>query len=209
MPLYRTITLPNNTSINIWKVVENVPELQKNIVLSEVSKSRLATMKSSNQIKCFLAVRQLLYSCSYVDSDLYYNSFGKPFLKNKKNISISHSNEFACIIISDKNVGIDIEVKSEKILKNIPLLFEEDFTYQFQGNLDDKITLLTFCWGIKESLFKLVTKNDISFKENISIQPFTLENKTCQVVVKMNNKTSRYTAHMEEIENYTLVYVID
>lgn len=208
MPFYKKISLPKNTSIYLWKIDEEISELKDNLVLSETSLNRLEKMKSINHIKGFLAVRQLLNTIDYSDSDLFYDAFGKPFLKDGKHLSISHSHEFACIIISDNPVGIDIELKSEKILKNVALLFNEDFILNFKGNLKETTTLTTLCWSIKEAIFKLIPENDVSFKDNISIQAFQLNESSCVVNVTINNEITSYTVQLEEIENYVLAYVI-
>ena len=209
MPFFKEISLPNNTSVYLWKINEEISDLKQHLLLTETSTNRLAKMKSESHIKGFLAVRKLLNTIDYTDSDLYYDSFGKPLLKNGKNISISHSHEFACIIIGDKNVGIDIELKSEKILKNISLLFNEDFILNTKENKENAITLTTFGWAIKEALFKLIPENDVSFKDNILIQPFQLNENSCIANVEINNKKTTYTIHLETIENYVLAYVIE
>lgn len=208
MPIYKKISLPNHTNIYLWKIDEEIDDLKQHLYLSETSLNRLEKMKSASQIKGFLAVRQLLKSIDYLDSDLFYDAFGKPFLRDNKNISISHSHEFACTIISDNPVGIDIELKSEKILKNVALLFDEDFILNSKENKEDAITLTTFCWGIKEAIFKLIPENDISFKDNISIQPFQLNESSCIANVVINNEITSYSIQLEEIENYVLAYVI-
>lgn len=209
MPFFKEISLPNDTFIYLWKINEAISGLEENLFLNENSLERLSTMKKTSQIQGFLAVRKLLQTINYTDSDLNYDSFGKPYLKDNKKISISHSNEFACIIISNRNVGIDIELKGEKILNNILLLFKEDFILSFKGNKEDKVTLTTISWGIKEALFKLIPENDISFKDNISIQPFEIAQQTAIAEVQINNKTKSFKMYFEGIENYTLVYVID
>lgn len=209
MPFLKEISLPNNTSVYLWKINEEISDLKQHLLLTEISTNRLAKMKSESHIKGFLAVRKLLNEINYTDSDLFYDSFGKPLLKNSKNISISHSHEFACIIISDNNVGIDIELKSEKILKNISLLFDEDFILNSKENKENEITLTTFGWAIKEALFKLIPENDISFKDNILIQSFQLNENSCIANVEINNKKITYTIHLETIENYVLAYVIE
>ena len=76
-------------------------------------------------------------------------------------------------------------------------------------NKEDKVTLTTISWGIKEALFKLIPENDISFKDNISIQPFEIAQQTAIAEVQINNKTKSFKMYFEGIENYTLVYVID
>lgn len=209
MPFFKEISLPNNTSVYLWKINEEISDLKQHLLLTEISTNRLAKMKSDSHIKGFLAVRKLLNEINYTDSDLFYDSFGKPLLKNNKKISISHSHEFACVIISDNNVGIDIELKSEKILKNISLLFNEDFILNTNENRENEITLTTFGWAIKEALFKLIPENDISFKDNIMIQPFQLNENSCIANVEINNKKATYTIHLEIIENYVLAYVIE
>lgn len=209
MPFFKEIILPNNTSVYLWKINEEIADLKQHLLLTEISTNRLVKMKSESHIKGFLAVRKLLNEINYTDSDLYYDSFGKPLLKNDKNISISHSHELACIIISDKNVGIDIELKNEKILKNISLLFNEDFILNTKENKENAITLTTFCWAIKEALFKLIPENDVSFKENISIQPFQVNENSCIANVEINNEKNSYTIHLETINNYVLAYVIE
>jgi len=208
MPFYKKISVANHTNIYLWKIDEEIDDLKQHLSLSETSLNRLAKMKSDSHTKGFLAVRQLLRNINYSDSDLFYDAFGKPILKDNKNISISHSHKFACIIISDNPVGIDIELKTERILKNIPLLFEEDFILNFDGSQEEAITLTTFCWSIKEAIFKLLPENDISFKDNISIQPFQLNESSCVVKATINNKTTSYTVQLEKIENYVLTYVI-
>ena len=128
MPFYKKISVANHTNIYLWKIDEETDDLKQHLSLSETSLNRLEKMKSTSQIKSFLAVRQLLKSIDYFDSDLFYDAFGKPFLKDNKNISISHSHEFACIIISDHPVGIDIELKTERILKmRMYLLFTNSY----------------------------------------------------------------------------------
>ena len=209
MPFFKEILLPNNTSVYLWKINEEISDLKQHLLLTEISTNRLAKMKSESHIKGFLAVRKLLNVIDYTDSDLYYDSFGKPLLKNGKNISISHSHELACIIISDNKVGIDIELKSERILKNISLLFNEDFILNTKENKETTITLTTFGWAIKEALFKLIPENDVSFRDNISIQPFQVNENSCIANVEINNKKTSYTIHLETIENYVLAYVIE
>ncbi|CAM4271579.1 4'-phosphopantetheinyl transferase family protein [Flavobacterium terrigena] len=208
MPFYKKISLPKNTSIYLWRINEEISELKEHLVLSETSLNRLEKMKATKHIKGFLAVRQLLNSIDYSDSELFYDAFGKPFLKDGKHISISHSHEFACIIISDNPVGIDIELKNEKIIKNICILFNEDFILNFKGNQEEITTLTTFCWSIKEAIFKLIPENDVSFKDNIFIEPFHLNESSCVVNVRINDKTTSYNVQLQEIENYVLAFVI-
>ena len=62
------------------------------------------------------------------DPQIYHNSSGKPFLggENAPNISISYAKNWIAIYLSNKEqVGIDIEICSNKILKIIELFLTD------------------------------------------------------------------------------------
>jgi hypothetical protein len=63
----------------------------------------------------FLSVRKL-QEAGYNDLDLYYDEL-ETASKDDKYISISHSHHFSAIIVSNKSVGIDIELQREKIIQ--------------------------------------------------------------------------------------------
>ena len=109
MPIYKTIYPNKYTTIYVWKIVESYDDLFESINLNELSKKRLSGMRSVLHQRGFLSVRHLLKRAGYTDFDLYYNEYGKPLLKDKKHISITHSFQFSAIIVSKTDVGIDIE----------------------------------------------------------------------------------------------------
>ena len=53
--------------------------------------------------------------------DLFFNKYGKPFIKNSfLNFNLSHSNRYACIAFANFEVGVDIEyMKDEAIVESI------------------------------------------------------------------------------------------
>jgi len=116
MPIYKTISSEGQTTIYIWKIEESFEELSEGLVLTDNSMRRLSGMKSELHQKGFLSVRRLLKHAGYEDSNLYYNDFGRPFLNDDKHISITHSFEFAAVLISEQEAGVDIEKNREKIV---------------------------------------------------------------------------------------------
>ena len=86
-------------------------------------------MKSESHQKGFLSVRHLLRDVGYTDQDLFYDDYGKPHLKDGKCISITHSHNFSAIIVSDKEVGIDIEMQREKIRRIAHKFIDYEFQY--------------------------------------------------------------------------------
>ncbi|MGV6845924.1 MAG: 4'-phosphopantetheinyl transferase family protein [Lutibacter sp.] len=204
MPLYKTIHINQNTTIYIWKIVESLAQLKDGILLKENSLNRIESMKSLTHKKGFLSIRQLLKQANLSDNDLYYNDLGKPFLNNEKHISITHSFEFSAIIISDDLVGIDIEKNRDKILK-IKHRFIK-FDSQLISEKDNSIALYTTIWGAKESLFKIYPFGGLTFKDDIFIEPFELENNQTIGYIKKPNWETPFNIRFKQIENYSLVY---
>jgi len=126
MPLHKVIYLSNNTKLYLWKITEDFDALFKEVRLKDSSLKRLEDMKSQSHQKGFLAVRMLLQHLDYTDFDLYYDEFGKPHIKpqgcsiKEVEISISHSNDFSAVVISEQKVGLDLEQLKEKTLKIAP-----------------------------------------------------------------------------------------
>ena len=108
MPLYKTITVNSATKVLIWKIEESFDTLLKNIELTAKNTGRLNSMKSILHQKGFLSIRHLLALEGFTDYDLYYDTNGKPHLKDGLHISITHSFIFSAIILSDIKVGIDV-----------------------------------------------------------------------------------------------------
>ncbi len=206
MPLYKTIIHDENTKILVWKIEESLEDLINDISLNERSEKRLNGMKSELHRKGFLSVRHLLKHAGYSDFDLYYNEYGKPLLKDKSHISITHSFEFSAIIISNTDVGIDIEKNRQKIVNiqhrfvntQVDILSDEDLVNQ-----------LTVIWGAKESMYKTYPYGGLSFHNNIAIKPFLFEDKKSEGSVIFGNWKKQYCIHfMFFKEGFTMVYAM-
>ena len=203
MPLLKTIALNDYTQLFVWKITETFDELFQSVALKDVSLARVDSMKSESHQRGFLAVRRLLMEAGYSDFDLYYDEFGKPHLGNGKHISISHSHDFSVIVLSDVNVGVDLEILKEKTLKLAPRYM--DVSHLENLSKSDELIKATVVWGIKESVFKIKNEIGISFKDNIFEDDFNLEDKKCGVSLQFNDKTERFDIVFEFIENYVFV----
>ena len=203
MPLLKTIALNDYTQLFVWKITETFDELFQSVALKDVSLARVESMKSESHQRGFLAVRRLLMEAGYSDFDLYYDEFGKPHLGNGKHISISHSHDFSVIVLSDVNVGVDLEILKEKTLKLAPRYM--DVSHLENLSKSDELIKATVVWGIKESVFKIKNEIGISFKDNIFEDDFNLEDKKCGVSLQFNDKTERFNIVFEFIENYVFV----
>jgi phosphopantetheinyl transferase len=217
MPFHKEIIINEHTVAYFWKITEDILWFNKKSVLNDNSKLRLQTMQSVAHKKGFLAVRMLLQHINLTDFDLFYDTFGKPHLEEKrkkekgkslefdikKYISISHSHDFSCICISNKPVGIDIEVCKEKTLKIASRYM--DINHLDNLTVADKIKKATIIWGIKESIFKLKNEKGISFPKHIFERPFKLEDKEGTAQLIFDNKTEDFQFQFEIIEEYAFV----
>ena len=207
MPLYKTITVNPITEVLVWKITESFDDLSLGINLTENCQSRVSGMKSDLHRRGFMSVRHLLKAKGYTDFDLYYDDNGKPHLKDGKHISITHSYTFSAIIISDIEVGIDIEKQRDKILK-IAHKFTPIEEYRTLANDDALIRKLTMVWGAKESLYKSFSTPGVRFLEHIYVEDFRLEDEGSIATVSAYDKTEQYQVFFVEFEEFTMVYAI-
>lgn len=207
MPFYQQINVDDATSIYVWKISETFDDLFQSVSLKDVSLARLEGMKSESHQKGFMAVRMLLQHNGYTDFDLYYDEFGKPHLKDGTHISISHSFDFSVIVLSDINVGIDLEFRRDLIKKIAYKFAEEEFVYESQHNSDEFVRKLTVIWGVKEAVFKVRNEVGISFKDHIFVRPFEIKDEKTTALLDFNAVKREFLVYFTEIEKYTLVWL--
>ena len=206
MPLYKTIRVNDFTKVLIWKIEESLEDLTMGIELTEQSKKRVDAMKSILHQQGFMSIRQLLKQVGYVDADVFYDEFGKPHLKDKNYLSISHSFNFTAIIISEKKpVGIDVEKQRDKIVK-IAHKFTPIEEYNTIANHEALVSKLTIVWGAKESLYKIYGKKKLQFLHHIYIEDFSFIDTKTTGVIKYKGYVSSYDICFLEFEGFTCVY---
>ncbi|QXP60934.1 4'-phosphopantetheinyl transferase family protein [Olleya sp. HaHaR_3_96] len=208
MPLYKTITPNSQTTVKIWKIDESYDHLIKGLDLKPESLTRVLGMKSELHQRGFLSVRHLLKAFGYSDQDLFYDANGKPHLKDGKQISITHSFTFSGVIISDHEVGIDIERQRDKIAVIAKKFVAYEFAY-LDKHKSDYISRLTVIWGIKESLYKLFATPGMLFREHFFVIPFTMNDSETMCWIDYKGLKKRYTANYLEFEGFTCAYVIE
>ena len=170
----------NNNTILVWKISEPLEKL-----INLTSNTDYSHLKSDKRKKEFLACRILL---NYFNKNLKisYSKNGSPNLSNHQYISISHSGDLVCIVISDQKIGIDLEKISEKSLR-----LKEKFVNPHHTKLNkEKSTLI---WCIKEAVFKFHEIRNVDFIKDISVPEFILkENGEIDIRFKNNTLKSYY-----------------
>lgn len=139
------------------KKIENIPEAEKQNIINSLSTSALDRLNKKRNEKLFLAsLCALSLLTEEQRADLDYMESGIPFLANlNQSISISHSNTFSVIAISDskeEKVGIDVEDMSDIVSTTRFLSSNEKIALE---NGSPYIEI----WTKKEALFKFL-KND-------------------------------------------------
>ncbi|WP_248724847.1 4'-phosphopantetheinyl transferase superfamily protein [Seonamhaeicola sp. ML3] len=207
MPLFKSIFPNKDTCVKIWKISESYAELMEPLALTDSSRERVENMKSELHRRGFLSVRHLLREFGYTDSDLYYDTNGKPHLKDGKNISITHSFNFSAVIVSDNLVGIDIEKQRDKItiIAHKFIDYEDDYLDEKDEEYKRKLTLV---WCVKESLYKLFATPGLSFKNHCLTIPFNISDGSTKAWVDYNNRKCRYNIQFLEFEGFSCAYAI-
>jgi phosphopantetheinyl transferase len=213
MAFYQSIEIKPKTNLYLWKITEDFTTLFRQVQLKDVSLARVESMKSESHQKGFLAVRMLLQHLGYSDFDLYYDDLGKPHLSRKSqiacqkpdetHISISHSNCFSGILISDQNVGLDIEQLKQKTLKIASRFM--DILHLENLSEAEQIQKATVIWGIKETVFKIKNEVGISFPDHISETPFAFEDKITTAKLVFYNQTDYFETVFDSVEDYIYV----
>ncbi|WP_299105793.1 4'-phosphopantetheinyl transferase superfamily protein [uncultured Winogradskyella sp.] len=207
MPLYKSISVNSQTTVKIWKIEESYDALFEPLDLKPQSLSRVLSMKSELHQRGFLSVRHLLREFGYTDQDLFYDHNGKPHLKDGKHISITHSFTFSGVIVSDKEVGIDIEKRRDKIVKIAHKFVDYEFNY-IKPTDKDYINRLTIIWGIKESLYKLFATPGMLFNKHFLVIPFMMKDGETVAWIDYKNKKYKYNTAFFEFDEFMCAYVV-
>jgi len=208
MPLYKSVKINNDTQLLVWKNTESMEELSEAVRLKDVCVLKMSKMKSESHRKAFLGVRMLMQLVGYSDFDLFYDADGKPHLKDGKHISITHSYTFSAIIISNQEIGIDMEMQREKVITIADKFIEPEFAYLDPTHLADYTKMLIVVWGVKEAVYKMISRSGLSFKQNIEVYPFKAADATGMAAVKFEEIDAQYPFYFEEIEDFILVYCL-
>jgi 4'-phosphopantetheinyl transferase len=173
MPLIYKIE-EEHYQLGVWEITENESFFITKLGFCALKKAMLKKVQ-------YLASRLILnvLDPKFEMSKMDTWSQDKPlYLDSHYFFNISHSGNFAAAILSkDKDVGVDIELISNRItaIKTHFLNTKElEFVEVFQQADQTEVTAL--CWAIKEAVLKWTGNASLDYKNNISIMAFKPKN---------------------------------
>lgn len=199
-------------SWGLWHIQESLEELVEAIELNDIDKSYLEKIGHDKKKKEFLAgriiLKELLKYYEQPYKGVIKDDILKPYLvDNKKNISLSHSHEYATAVIHpEKKTAIDIELLSSKILQIVPKFLTSSEIELCENNLE-KFTLL---WCAKETLYKVFHGRGLIFKENLFVTscPSGKEG-LLETEIRIGSQTWHYSMHFFLLNGYAITFIED
>ena len=153
-------------------IIKNINDFNKNDInnfyniINKLKRDKIGKYKNyETKIRSIVGemiLQELLLkrNISYDNLDYYINKFGKPYLKN--NIiffNISHSFNYVITVISDKEIGIDIEKIRKtpiKIINQFATKKEKEYILSSNNNIEERIFQI---FTLKEAYFKMLGTN--------------------------------------------------
>lgn len=161
--------------VGIWKMEEMTEEMWSLLQHQAWYQLEFSRLKVEQRQKEWLATRLLLKEMLGHEAIIHHHPNGAPFLSEteKKQISISHTKDFVAIMLTDVThiAGIDIEYRSERVRK-VRSRFLNAEEERFIDPAHETEHLL-ICWCAKETLYKIINRQEVDFCRHLHIQPFS------------------------------------
>ncbi len=204
----KTEILPD-CHLGVWEITEDFDSLYSMVDLATVEKTKLDSFKNISRKVEWLSVRALVKNMLGKDTRILYNSENKPFVRgNTHNISISHSKNLTAVLIStDKRVGIDLEYMSGKIGKVADKFINDKERITTDPTL--KKYHLYLHWCAKEAMYKICDKQDINFRDGLTISRFSPDEHGFMLGHAVNGSGEEdFELEYLQHDNYALVWCV-
>lgn len=198
MPLIHVENISPQCSWGIWEINESSRELIQQLSPRSSEAFYLKDIeheaKKCESAAARLVIKQILEQKGEEYMGILKGTNGKPYLVDGSfRISLSHTENYAVgIVHTSKEVGIDIERVQEKLHKIAKRILSKDEQKDVKGNLEK----LTIYWSAKETLYKIHSKGQLFFNNDLLISPFELQSRgTLQSFLRVNNVLNEHTLY--------------
>lgn len=199
MGLYLKKELENEAVIGVWQITETEEELKELSSTPSDEMEEISFIRSESLRKQRLAVRALLNTLFDEKVYLSHHDNGKPYLENNPvNISITHTEKYVAVILhEEENVGIDIESLDRDFSAVEKKALSEDEIDDLED--DKRNEQLAIYWCAKEAVFKLLSRYNVDFAEQIEIERFRPRGE--------GELEATFTGKKDEEEEFDLEYI--
>ena len=156
-----------DSHLYVWKVESSAATLLKQIRLTSVEAKTYQGLKTEKKRVEFLACSIALKTLFTNDLRIQHYPSGKPHINEAEHLSISHSNKYIAIAFGKIEVGIDIELPQEKMLRLISRILSDQENNTFLQN--PSIEQACKLWGTKEAILKYIGDKNIDYRNDIRI----------------------------------------
>jgi 4'-phosphopantetheinyl transferase len=210
MPLHQLTHLTPTTVLGLWHVQETAEELQAHLHALRPG-HEIPVFKSESRTREWLGARLLAYTLleklSAPPLLLHRKETGMPVCSEAGwHVSLTHSGPWVGALVScSDQVGIDIELRHEKILRLAPRFLNEPELQAADGDLE-KVLLY---WSAKETLYKVYQQKELIFKEQLLVSDFERQPAGFfEGQVLTDTFHQRYAVHYAVYPDFVLTYVL-
>ena len=199
MGLYLKKELENEAVIGVWQITETEEELIELSSTPSDEMEEISFIRSESLRKQRLAVRALLNTLFDEKVYLSHHDNGKPYLENNPvNISITHTEKYVAVILhEEENVGIDLESLDRDFSAVEKKALSEDEIDDLED--EKRNEQLAIYWCAKEAVFKLLSRYNVDFAEQIEIERFRPRGE--------GELEATFTSKKDEEEEFDLEYI--
>lgn len=165
-----------HSRVGVWQITETEDELRALASIPSDELEEISYIKNESLRKQKLAVRALLDELFKEKVYLSHHDNGKPYIENNAiNISITHTNKYVAIILSDGcEVGIDCESLDRDFSAVAAKALSEEEKDELEDDADDRREQLAIYWCAKEAVYKKISQYHVDFAEQIEIDDFNV-----------------------------------
>jgi phosphopantetheinyl transferase len=207
MPLFHQQDINETTRLAVWKIEETEQFFLAKVPLSN-------PISHPHKRLQHLAGRYLLpflfpdFPCEEIE----IADTRKPFLRDEQyHFSIAHcSNYAAAIVSSNKRVGVDVELITQRVGKiKHKFLHPTEVRFVNSQLINQHINLLTLLWSAKEAMYKWYGLGEVDFSEMMRTFPFQINDSgEIEAVFMKGSLQKKLTLHYRMIEGLSMVWVV-
>ena len=211
MALYLKKELEDSkTTIAVWQITETEEQLKEMSSTPTDEMEEISFIKSESLRKQRLAVRALLNTLFEEKIYLSHHDNGKPYLENNPtNISITHTEKYVAVILhEEEDCGIDIESLDRDFSAVEKKALSED---EIEDLEDEKRNeQLAIYWCAKEAIFKLLSRYNVDFAEQIEVERFRPrgEGELEATFIDKNEDEQEFDLKYMTFDRHVLVWVV-